>query len=56
MPTGFKVRVRLPAGKKYFSLVHSENIGSGNHKLCYPMVIRGYFPGVKLPGSEADGS
>jgi hypothetical protein len=44
----------LGAGK--FSLHHSVQNGSEVHSASYPMGTRGYFPGVKRPGREADHS
>jgi hypothetical protein len=48
-------RVRLPAGAGNFSLHHLIQNGSGAaHPASYPMGTRGYYPGVKRPGREAD--
>jgi hypothetical protein len=49
-------RVRSPAGAVNFSLHHRVQNGSGAHLASYPMGTRGYFPGGKRPGREADHS
>jgi hypothetical protein len=49
-------RVRFPEGAGNFSLHHRVQNGSGAHPASYPMGTRCYFPGVKLPGREADNS
>jgi hypothetical protein len=37
-----------------FSLLYVVQTGSGVHLTSYPMGTGGSFPGVKLPGREAD--
>jgi hypothetical protein len=49
-------RVRFWAGAGNFCLHHRVKNGSGAHPAFYPMGTRGSFPGVKLPGREADHS
>jgi hypothetical protein len=49
-------RFRFPAGAGNFSLHHRVQNGSGAHPASYPIGTRGCFPGVKLPGREADHS
>jgi hypothetical protein len=47
---------RVPAGAGNFSPHHRVQNGSGTHPGSYPVGTRGSFPGVKLPGREADHS
>jgi hypothetical protein len=49
-------RVRFPPGAGNFSLHHRIQNGSGAHPASYPMGTRGYFPGGKAAGREADHS
>jgi hypothetical protein len=49
-------RVRFPAEAGNFSLHHRVQNGSGAHSASYPMGTRGFFPGVKRLGHEADHS
>jgi hypothetical protein len=49
-------RFRFPAGAGNFSLHHRVQIGSRAHPASYPVGTRGFFPGVKRPGREADHS
>jgi hypothetical protein len=49
-------RVRFPVGAGKFSLHHHVQNGSGAQPASYPISTRGSFPGVKLPGHEADHS
>jgi hypothetical protein len=49
-------RVLFLAGARNFYLHHRVQNGSGAHPASYPMGTRGSFPGVKLPGREADHS
>jgi hypothetical protein len=48
--------VRFPAAAVNFSLHHRLQNGSGTHPASYLMGARGFFPGVKRPGREADHS
>jgi hypothetical protein len=47
--------VRVPVGSK-FSLLHIVQTGSGVYPNSYNMSTRGYFPGVKRQGCDADHS
>jgi hypothetical protein len=38
------------------TLLHIVQTGSGAHPASFPMSTGGSFPGVKLPGREADTS
>jgi hypothetical protein len=49
-------RVRFPAGAGNYSPHHCVQNSSGAHPASYQMGIRGPFPGVKRPESEADHS
>jgi hypothetical protein len=50
-------RVRFPGGGAWnFPLHHRIQNGSGAHPASYPMGTRGYFPGGKAAGREADHS
>jgi hypothetical protein len=49
-------RVRFSAGAGNFSRHHRVQTGSGAHPASYPVGTRGFFPGVKRPGREADHS
>jgi hypothetical protein len=49
-------RFRFLAGAGNFSLHHHVQNGSGVHPASYPIGTRGFFPGVKRPGREADHS
>jgi hypothetical protein len=49
-------RVGFPAEAGNFSLHHRVQNGSGAHLDSYQMGTRGSFPGVKLPGREAEHS
>jgi hypothetical protein len=49
-------RVRFPAGAENFSLHHRVHTGSGAHPASYPRGTRGFFPGGKAVGREADHS
>jgi hypothetical protein len=48
--------VRFSAGSRDFTLFHSIQIGFGVQGVSYPIGSGGYFPGVKLTGSEANHS
>jgi hypothetical protein len=43
-----------PGGAGNFSLHHHVETGSGAYPTPYSMGTRGFFPGVKRPGREAD--
>jgi hypothetical protein len=47
-------RVRFPAGAGNSSLHHRVQNGSGAYPTSYPMGTRGFFPGGKAAGREAD--
>jgi hypothetical protein len=47
-------RFRFPAGAGNFSLHHRVQNGSGAHPSSCPVGNRGYFPGDKAAGHEAD--
>jgi hypothetical protein len=49
-------RVRFSAEAENFSLHHRVQNGSGAHPVSYPTGTRGFFPGVKRLGREADQS
>jgi hypothetical protein len=49
-------RVRFPVWTGNFSLHRRVKTGSETHPASYPMGTRGFFPGVKRPGREADHS
>jgi hypothetical protein len=49
-------RIRFPAGAGNFSLHHRVQNGSRAHTASYPLGTRGYFPGSKAAGREADHS
>jgi hypothetical protein len=49
-------RIRFPAGAGNFSLHHPVQNGSGAYPASYTMDTRGFFPGVKAVGREADHS
>jgi hypothetical protein len=51
---GLDGRVFSPVGAKKVSLPSSVQTGSGVHPSSYPIDIRGFFPGVKRQGREAD--
>jgi hypothetical protein len=48
--------VRISAGVGNFSLRHRVQTGSGAHPASYSVGTKGFFPGVKRPGREADHS
>jgi hypothetical protein len=48
--------VRIPARAVNFSPHHRVQNDSGAHPASCPMGTRGYFHGMKRPGSEADHS
>jgi hypothetical protein len=49
-------RFRFMAGAGNFSLHHRVQNGSEAHPASYPMGTRGFFPGGKAAGREADHS
>jgi hypothetical protein len=42
--------VQFPAGARYFSLLGSDQTGSGAHLASYPMDTGGSYSGVKATG------
>jgi hypothetical protein len=51
--TGWTGEVRSPAGAKHLCLLHSVQTGS---RASYSVGTWGLYPGVELPGREADHS
>jgi hypothetical protein len=54
--TEFNVTVGVMHRNVELNCHHCVQNGSGAHPASYPMGTRGYFPGVKRPGREADHS
>lgn len=50
---GRTVAVRVPAGARDISILHSAQKDCGVHPAFYPMSTKGIFHGVNLPGNEA---